>query len=196
MTTDEIEAFLQAAFNRCDAESCPLSDTQKQILLQVVEEIQEYSSAAVLDVANPLDELTDEELQTFLEFVKTQEEHKLSWKMQLLNDWLHNNDSGAVQFIRDRYGLEWLNRVDPIHFEKYASEDTLKLKVGSKIEVCNALWEWVQDSGPCQREWFSCTVVFVDETFSSCTIRFNNGSEYEIQGLYEWNRYNWRWASS
>ncbi|HEY9646662.1 MAG TPA: hypothetical protein V6C88_09845, partial [Chroococcidiopsis sp.] len=26
-----------------------------------------------------------------------------------------------------------------------------------------------------------------------CTVRFDNGMEYEIQGVYEWNRYNWRW---
>lgn len=55
MSQDEIEAALQAAFNRCDAASCPLTDTQKQILLQVVEQIQ-GNHASVSDVANPLDE--------------------------------------------------------------------------------------------------------------------------------------------
>ncbi|MFP5275246.1 hypothetical protein [Coleofasciculus sp.] len=24
-------------------------------------------------------------------------------------------------------------------------------------------------------------------------VRFDHGMEYEIQGIYEWNRYNWRW---
>ncbi len=40
MTPDEIEAAMLAAFNDCDAASCPLTDTQKEILLQVVEQIQ------------------------------------------------------------------------------------------------------------------------------------------------------------
>ncbi|MBW4634027.1 MAG: hypothetical protein KME30_19610 [Iphinoe sp. HA4291-MV1] len=197
MSPDEIEVALQVAFYRCDGASCPLSDTQKEILLQVLEQIK-GSHTAVSDIANPLDELTPEELQAFLEFVKAQEEQNRSWKAQLLNDWLHENDSGAVQFIRDRYGLTWLNRVEPHHFDKYSESDILKLKVGDRIEVCNALWEWVQDGGPCSPQWYSCIVTKVDETgdgdYSStnCIIRFNNGAEFEIQGMYEWNRFHWR----
>lgn len=197
MSPDEIKAALQAAFNRCDTASCPLTDTQKQILLQVVEQIQLNSNADVSDIPNPLDELKPEELQAFLKFVKAQEEHNRPWKAQLLNDWLHENDSGAVQFVRDRYGLQWLNRIEPDHFDKYSVED-VKLKVGDGIEVCNALWEWVQENGPCSREWFSCTVIRIDQisdgdySSTNCIIRFINGSEYEIQGIYEWNSYNWR----
>ncbi|BAZ32888.1 hypothetical protein NIES4074_53950 [Cylindrospermum sp. NIES-4074] len=200
MTPDEIEAALQAAFNCCDAASCPLTVTQKQILLQVVEQIQGNPNFRVSDSSNPLDELTPEELEAFLQFVKVEEEENRTWKVQLLNDWLLEQDSGKVQFIRQRYGLQWLNRVESYHFDKYVDgEDGLKLKIGDRIEVCNALWEWVQENGPCQRQWFPCMVIQIeevsngDESFTNCQIRFYDGNELEIQGIYEWNRYNWRY---
>jgi hypothetical protein len=200
MTPDEIETVLQAAFNSCDAIGCPLTDTQKQILLQVVERIQGNSNSGASDIANPLDELTPEELEIFLQFVKDEELRNRTWKVQLLNDWLLENDSGTVQFIRQRYGLQWLNRVESCHFDKYCYfEDALKLRLGDRIEVSNALWEWVQEDGPCKREWFPCMVIHIEEISNSddsstnCVVRFYNGAEYEIQGIYEWNRYNWRW---
>ncbi|BAY18397.1 hypothetical protein NIES2109_09710 [Nostoc sp. HK-01] len=200
MNPDEIKTALQTAFKRCDVASCPLSETQKQILLQVVKQIPQDST---YDIANPLDELDSEELLAFLKFVKTEEQQNRTWKVQLLNDWLHNQDSGAVQFIRDRYGLQWLNRVESYHFDKYADfEDALKLRVGDRIEVSNALWEWVQEDGPCKREWILCIVIQVDEISNAnkspqnCIIRFPNGSEFEIQGIYDWNRYNWRWPQT
>ena len=208
MTPGEIEAALQAAFNRCDAARCPLTDSQKQILLQVVEELTLKqlelldTIAEESDIGNPLDELTPDQRQTFLQFVKEQEQQNRPWKIQLLNDWLQERDSGAVQFIRDRYGPLWVNRIKAVHFDKYAEldgEEALKLKVGDRIEVSNGLWEWVQETGPCSREWFLCTVIRADETdngdgaSTNCIIRFNNGAEYEIQGMYQWNRYNWRW---
>lgn len=209
MTPADLEAALQAAFNRCDSATCPLSDRQKNILLQVVEELTRLSLslpdtiAAGSDTANPLDELTPDQRDSFLQFVRSQEQQNCPWKIELLNDWLQERDSGQVQFIRDRYGPQWLNRLKPNHFAKYAEsegEEALKLKVGDRIEVSNGLWEWVQETGPCYREWFLCTVIRVDETgdgtdaSTSCIIRFNNGAEYEIQGMYAWNRYNWRWA--
>ncbi len=210
MTPVEIEAALQAAFKSCDQSSCPLTERQKQILLQVVElaylplESPDTPDniAALSDTANPLDELTSDQRYTLLQFVKVHEQQNRPWKIQLLNDWLQERDSGSVQFVRDLYGLQWLNRIKPVHFAKYAEvegEEALKLKVGDRIEVSNGLWEWVQESGPCSREWFLCTVIQVDETANgmgastNCIIRFNNGAEYEIQGMYEWNRYNWRW---
>ncbi|BAZ69472.1 MAG: hypothetical protein KME28_01040 [Pelatocladus maniniholoensis HA4357-MV3] len=202
MKPDEIEAVLQTAFNRCETANCPLTDMQKQILLQVVEQIQGNCDLELSDQPNPLDELTPQELQSFLRYIKAQEKQDFSWKAQLLNDWLRENNSGEVQFIRDRYGLQWLNRIQPYHFNQYSSEDILNLKVGDRIEVCNALWEWVQDNGPCPREWFPCLVIQVDEIQNgngsciNCIVRFNNGAEYEIQGIYEWNRYNWRWVMS
>lgn len=200
MTPDEIEVALQTAFRSCDAADCPLTDTQKEILLQVIEQIQGNSKSDKSNIPNPLDELTPEELEAFLEFVKTEEQQNRTWKVQLLNDWLNNNDSGAVKFIRQRYGLQWLNRVESYHFDKYSYfEDALKLRIGDRIEVSNALWEWVQDDGPCKREWFPCIVIQMNEisdgndSSTSCVVRFYNGAEYEIQGMYEWNRYNWRW---
>lgn len=212
MTPAEIEAVLQAAFIQCETSLCPLSDQQKQILLQVVTE--SVTRAALLasakgddddDAANPLDELTAQQRQALLQFVKEQEKLDRPWKIKLLNDWLHNRDSGAVQFIRDNYGPQWLNRVKPKHLAQYfAAEilsDNLKLRVGDRIEVSNGLWEWVQENGPCTREWFACTVVRIsqqsdsDGSYYNCTIRFDNGSEYEIQGIYQWNRYNWRWPA-
>ncbi|MDZ8055876.1 MAG: hypothetical protein RMX68_016545 [Aulosira sp. ZfuVER01] len=205
MTPDEIKAALQAAFKSCDVASCPLTEMQKQILLQVVEQIPLNSNLGVLEVANPLDELTPEELAAFLQFVKTKEEYDGNWKAQFLNDWLHDSDSGEVQFIRERYGIQWLNRLRSHHFDKYVYfEDALKLRVGDRIEISNAIWEWVQDDGPCKREWFACVVLQVEENrngngndpCSNCIVRLNNGAEYEIQGIYEWNRYNWRWSKN
>lgn len=200
MTPDEIDAALQTAFHRCDAASCPLTDVQKHILLQVVEQIQGKSHSTTSNTANPLDELTPEELEAFLEFVNTEEQQNRTWKVQLLNDWLLEHDSGTVQFIRDRYGLQWLYRVESYHFDKYSYlQDALKLRIGDRIEISNALWEWVQEDGPCKREWFPCTVLYIEarndgtDAFTNCVIRFSNGAEYEIQGIYEWNRYNWRW---
>jgi hypothetical protein len=212
MTYAEIEAVLQAAFIQCEAALCPLTDQQKQILLQVVTEwvthehlLGSANSDRDDDTTNPLDELTPEQRQALLEFVKEQEKCDRPWKIKLLNDWLHNRNSDPVQFIRDQYGPQWLNRVKPKHLTQYFEAETLsdeiKLKLGDRIEVSNGLWEWVQEDGPCTREWFPCTVVQIshqsdsDGSYYNCIIRFDNGSEYEIQGIYQWNRYNWRWAS-
>lgn len=208
MIPPEIEAALQAAFNSCDVASCPLNQQQKQILLQVVLELMPKPAESLdnydlnSDVTNPLDELTPEQRRSFLQFVREQEQQNRPWKIQLMNDWLQERDSGAVQFIRDCFGLAWLNSIKSFHFTKYAeieAEEPLKLKLGDRIEVSNALWEWVQEDGPCSREWFPCTVIRVEETSNVedstyCIIRFDSGAEYEIQGVYQWNRYNWRWA--
>lgn len=194
MTPADLEAALKAAFSRCDNSFCPLSEEQKQIMLQVAEEFIEQKTLtdnSNLPLDNPLDELSPEQRQSFWQYIQVQEQQNRSWKAQLLNDWLQERDSGEIQFIRQLYGFAWLNRIKPVHIAKYA-EEALKLKLGDRIEVSNALWEWVQETGPCSREWFSCTVIAVSDP-SSCTIRFSNGAEYQIQGVYSWNRYNWRW---
>lgn len=205
MTNDEIEAILKVAFMECDAALCPLTEQQKQLLLQVITETVRGESSLTQANGNPLDELSAEQRQELLQFVKEQEKQEYPWKIKLLNDWLHERNSGTVQFIRELYGPQWLNRVKPVHLAQYFDAETalevLKIKVGSRIEVSNGLWEWVQENGPCSREWFPCTVVKVsqstdsDNSYYSCVIRFDNGSEYEIQGIYQWNRYNWRWVS-
>ena len=227
MIPSDIEAILQAAFDACDTEGCPLSTQQRELLFRILinELTQHFTRQAQRQMpaeayipprtsqngTNPLDELTPTQRQALLQFIQEQTQHNRSWKAKLLNDWLLDRDSGRMQFIRDRYGLQWLERVLPEHITEYADEATLRLRVGDRIEVSNGLWEWVQEDGPCSREWFPCTVIrlteLTDEAIgsstgystashsqqTSCTIRFDNGMEYEIQGIYEWNRYNWRW---
>ncbi|HEY9669383.1 MAG TPA: hypothetical protein V6C91_21400, partial [Coleofasciculaceae cyanobacterium] len=144
MTPAEIEAVLKLAFIQCEAVSCPLTEQQKQILLQVVTESMASKALSLSangdeesETDNPLDELTLEQRQALLTFVKEQEKRDRPWKIKLLNDWLHNRDSGDVQFIRDNYGPQWLNRVKPAHLARYLEAETpshgLKLKVGDRI---------------------------------------------------------------
>lgn len=221
MTPTEIEAILQQIFEECEATGYPLNAQQREILFrmlinQMASQTPDSSPSPHEDNTaepspspdNPLNELTLEQRRALLEFIQTEKRQNRSWKARLLNDWLNNQTSGAIQFIREQYGLPWLARVRPEHIAQYADETPLTLKVGDRIEVSNGLWEWVQEDGPCSREWFPCTVVSVtavsDASIQStsgydrqtnCIVRFDNGMEYEIQGVYEWNRYNWRWAT-
>lgn len=208
MTRAEIEAALQVVFTQCEAAQCPLTDAQKQILWQLVEALgqEEGSSSGV----NPLDQLNPEQRQAFLRFVREQEKQGKPWKIKLFNDWLQGQDSGSVQFIRQIYGMDWINQIKPAHLAQYneqADGETLRLKVGDRIEVCNSLWEWVQENDTSNREWFTCTVIQITETNDTsggavsrphigCVIRFDSGNEFEIQGVYEWNRPNWRWPQT
>lgn len=218
MTEAEIEAALQAAFNLCEAAGVPLEMQQKAILLQALARMMRDSHGAIAQSggqpfaageANPLDELTQNQRQALLQFIQDQDTQAHPWKSRLLNDWLQGQDSGAVQFVREELGLQWLERVQPVHLAQYTDQIELKLKVGDRIEVSNSLWEWVQDDGPCCREWYPCTVVTIAEEVSnfadgnggdapsistSCTVRFENGMEYEIQEVYGWNQYQWRWG--
>ncbi len=200
MTPDELERVLQLAFEQCEQASAALTSQQQQILRQVLH-------AGCSASPNPLSELTPPERQTLLQFIRSQGEHQQRWKMTLLNDWLHGRDSGNVQFIRDRYGLQWLEQVQPTHLAAYLDADDnseLQLQVGDRIEVSNGLWEWVQDNEPGSLEWFPCVIVSVQSAseqreglnrHASCVVRFTSGAEYEIQGVYEWNRAHWRWPT-
>ncbi|MGF1481110.1 MAG: hypothetical protein ACFB4I_16770 [Cyanophyceae cyanobacterium] len=213
MEQARIQAALEAAFLQCEIDLCPLSDRQKEILLQILlgetSGAQNQSQRIAEDIRgtppaqNPLDVLTPQQRQALLKFVQTQEQQDVSWKAKLLNDWISNRDSGSVQFIRDTYGPQWLEQVKKVHLAEYfeqQTQDSLRLKIGDRIEVCNALWEWVQDEGPCSREWFPCIVTGVFEVsagedgYTNCSIRFDDGAEFEIQGVYQWNRYYWRFA--
>lgn len=197
MTPEEIEAALQAAFEQCDRADVTLNPQQQQILRRAL--VGNGRSR------NPLADLTLDERRILLKFVQEQEQQNRSWKMVLLNDWLQGEKSGKIQFVRDRYGMQWLEQIQPIHLADYDDLETgeLQLKLGDRIEVTNGLWEWVQESDPHSREWFTCTVIGVHEPtpdqadgvrrHASCVIRFESGAEYEIQGIYEWNRPNWRW---
>jgi hypothetical protein len=191
MTQAEIAAALQAVFHQCEMMGCPLSEEQKEILAQTIEEkLLERSP-----ITNPLDRLTLEQRNALLQFITTQEQQNQSWKVTLLNDWLQNRDSGNVQFIRDLFGIQWLESITSANLADYEDEAILKLKVGDRIEVSNTLWEWIQESD--SREWFPCAIISVQDNLepsqTKCTVRFDNGSEYEIQGIYDWNRSNWRW---
>jgi hypothetical protein len=198
MNQAEIEAALKAAFLQCEQDSSPLTDRQKEILLKTV--IEQLINPANLD-DNPLEELTSEQRQKLLVFIKDREQENANWKIALLNDWLNDRDSGAVQFIRNEYGFGWLNRVQPIHLTKYQQFTDEKVKVGDLIEVANLLWEWVQLEDSSSYEWFSCLVINLFETrdrelsYTNCIVRFENGLELEIQGIYEWNRQYWRFPN-
>lgn len=218
MTPSEIEAVLQEAFRECEALGDPLNTQQREALFRIL--INRLSHSTVENSLpfsteereatlsqNPLEQLTWAQRQVLLQFIQEQNRQEQDWKAQLLNDWLHDRDSGALQFVRDSYGLPWLEQIQPEHIARYADEMNIVLKVGDRIEVSNGLWEWVQEEGPCSREWFPCTVTDIHEItdgtgssgydrYTNCIIRFDNGMEYEIQGIYEWNRYNWRWLSS
>ncbi len=214
MTQAEIEAVLQAAFGQCETAGYSLSTEQKQIILNVMLthldlDWDSETASSDLDTPNPLEELTPNQRQALLEFVQEQGRQGRSWKIQLLNDWLQERESGSIQFIREQYGPQWLDRVQPRHLARYSDRVPKVLKTGDRIEVSNSLWEWVQEDGPCSQEWFPCTVTALSEApenmpmvpqrykgYTSCTIRFDNGMEYEIQGIYEWNRYNWRWPGA
>ncbi|MGV0025527.1 hypothetical protein [Phormidesmis priestleyi] len=193
MTQDEIAAALQAAFRQCEMMGCSLTEEQKEILAQIIEKQLSGRSTS----ANPLDRLTSEQRNALLEFITLQEQQNQSWKVTLLNDWLQNRDSGNVQFIRDLFGVQWLESITSANLADYEDEAILKLKVGDRIEVSNTLWEWIQESDPNSRDWFPCTVISVQDNLepsqTKSTVRFDNGSEYEIQGIYDWNRSNWRW---
>jgi len=188
------DTVLETAFAECEALGQPLNPQQQSILRQVLVRLAQQANGDVS--ANPLDELTPDQRQLFLAFIQEQNHLKRSWKAQLLNDWLAGKDSGSVQFLREAYGLPWLERVKPEHI--FAYHPPQRLQVGDRIEVANNLWEWVQEDGPCDRQWFPCTVIRVQEATPDggterCTVRFDNGMEYEIQGVYDWNRYYWRW---
>lgn len=219
MTYADLEAALKSAFDLCATTGSALTSQQKQILLQsmrqLAQELPELLTGNLENAGlpNPLDELTPTQQQALLNFVQEQEEQGRAWKAQLLNDWLAGANSGSVQFLRESYGLKWLDRVEPSHLTPYR-ETAVTLKVGDRIEVSNSLWEWVQDRGPCSPEWFACTVIGITRVEPSneisnnsqgetqggtaasttCTVRLENGMEYDIEGVYEWNRYSWREA--
>lgn len=195
MNQAEIKTILEAAILRCQQVGCPLSEQQKEILLETV--LDSLNSTG----QNPLDELTLEERQILLDFIVEQEQKNLSWKAGLLNDWLNSQDSGNVQFIREVYGVVWLNRIQPIHWKEYLEQIQItreKLQVGDRIEVSNRLWEWVQQNNSLTQEWFICQVIGFKEiedgesSYTNCLIRFENGAEFEIEGIYQWNKENWR----
>ena len=187
MDPSAIETALTNAFRECLTQGYGLSDVQRELLLTVVLKTLFPNPDSE---TNPLEELTTQQQQALLDFIALAEQEDRSWKASILNDWLNNQDSGPVQFIREEYGFSWLNRVQPQHWQNQKAV----LNLGDCIQVCNVLWEWVQDNDPRQREWFDCQVIqLIPEPGSEvCLVRFANGQELEISGIYQWNRCNWR----
>lgn len=182
MSDFDLDAILQDAFQKCDRLGHSLSEEQKWILTQVIQE-------GILPKHNPIAQLSDDERQALLRFIKAEGQN---WKISLLNDWVQNRDSGDVQFVRDRYGMQWLETITSAHLEEYAGGEDMKLHIGDRIEVSNALWEWISQDDQC--DWFSCVVIDVGD--DRATLRFDNGNEFELQGMYDWNRPNWRWSKN
>lgn len=203
-----IEQALTAAIAACEADGVPFSPMQLATLRRSLVEAQPDATALPASIdgaANPLAELTPEQRQALLQALQQHSLDVETWKTQLLNDWLYGSSSGQWQFIRDEYGLPWLQRLTAAHVAAFLDDPDRPLQVGDRIEVSNGLWEWVQDDGPCAREWVSCVVVAVREITNdglntpdsyrqstTCIVRFAGGREFEIQGIYEWNQYQWR----
>ncbi len=209
MTQGELAAALKMAFRQCEARGYALTLAQQEILLEVMQSCDMNNSLDDGDPQpeNPLDALNLAERQTLLDFIRDHQAEPESWKVRFMNDWLQGRDSGAVQFVRDRYGLQWLEQIRPEHIAAYVVTDEQLLKVGDRIEVANTLWEWIQDNDPDSRDWFACTIIQISDELAfnladsgaapdyrdiRCTVRFDNGAEFEIPGLYDWNRSNWR----
>jgi hypothetical protein len=193
---------LEAAFRQCGAAGMALNDVQQQILQQVTQTIL-LKALANPDTddpgENPLDALTEEQRQTVLSYIADCDRNAQDWKTTLFNDWLQGRDSGQVQFLRDRYGFDWINRVQPQDIAAYTDCSEGELKIGDRLEVSSRLWEWIPESLGEEPEWIACTLVALTQpqsepnpTTLSGTVQFENGLELDIQGLNDWNKSNWR----
>ncbi len=196
-----LQASLEAGFKHCDSLGQSLSETQRQVLRQVVTsrlQVGLRQPTAPEPISNPLEALTPEQRQSLFDYIAACDATGENWKTQLLNDWLYNRDSGAVQFIRDRFGADWLQQVQAQHLALYIDTPSAQLQVGDRIELANRLWEWVPSEGA-ELEWYPGTVIRLFEITAagnpllSGTIRMDNGWEFDLHGLYDWNRPNWRW---
>jgi hypothetical protein len=204
MDAATLNELLHAMAAACAAARCPLGDRQQQVLHQAAMEfIQKLAQRTTHpDATNPLDQLTEAERQLVLDFVQRQTEQQLDWRATLLNDWLLGADSGPIQAIRDRYGIFWLTAIQSVHLAPYRNQQLDQpLQVGDRIEVTNALWEWVPVDDSEKQDWFPCTVIQLSASPAAPpalpqvngTVRFDTGDEYDIPALYDWNRPYWRW---
>ncbi|WP_404787388.1 hypothetical protein [Altericista sp. CCNU0014] len=193
---------LEAAFRQCGSAGLALNDVQRQILQQVTQTVllKALSDPDAVDLdENPLDALTEDQLQTLLGYVAECDRDGRDWKTTLFNDWLQGRDSGQVQFLRDRYGFDWIDRVRPRDIAAYTDSVAAELQIGDRLEVSSRLWEWIPEDLGEEPEWIVCTLVNLtpspdetDPTHINGTVQFENGLELEIQGLYDWNKSNWR----
>jgi hypothetical protein len=200
-----LEQALEAAFRQCATAGMALNDVQRQILQQVTQTVllkALTSPDAVDPLENPLDTLTEDQRQTLLDFVTECDRNTQDWKTVLFNDWLQERDSGPVQFLRDRYGFDWINRVQRQNIAAYTEGDEPELRIGDRIEVSSRLWEWIPEDLGEESEWIVCTLVNLtapdstEATSITGTVQFENDLVLEIQGLNDWNKGNWRRVSS
>jgi hypothetical protein len=199
-----LEQALEAAFRQCATAGMALNDVQRQILQQVTQTvlIKALTNPDAVDLdENPLDALTEDQRQTLLDFVAECDRSDQDWKTLLFNDWLQGQDSGPVQFLRDRYGLDWINRVQRQNINAYGEAEEQVLKIGDHLEVSSRLWEWIPEDLGEEPEWIVCTLIdltYPDSTETTPitgTVQFENDLVLEIEGLYDWNRGNWRRVS-
>jgi hypothetical protein len=196
---------LEAAFRQCGTAGMALNDVQRQILQQVTQTvlIKALMNPDAIDPdENPLDALMEDQRQTLIDFVTECDRNTQDWKTVLFNDWLQERDSGPVQFLRDRYGFDWINRVRRQDIDAYAEAEEQALKIGDRLEVSSRLWEWIPEDLGEEPEWIVCTLVNLTQLDSmetnsiAGTVQFENDLVLEIQGLNDWNKGNWRRASS
>jgi hypothetical protein len=195
---------LEAAFRQCGSAGMALSDAQRQILQQVTQTVL-LNALTNPDAAdpdeNPLEALTEDQRQTVLSYIAECDRTAQNWKTLLFNDWLQGQDSGPVQFLRDRYGFDWINRVQHQHISAYLDCDERALTIGDRLEVSSRLWEWIPEDLGEEPAWLLCTLVSLMQPDHSGhdaalngTVQFENGLTLEIQGLDDWNRNNWRYV--
>jgi hypothetical protein len=194
-----LEQALEAAFRQCGAAGMALNEVQRQILQQVTQTVflKTLGNSETADPnENPLKALTEDQRQTVLAYIVECDRNNQDWKTTLFSDWLQGRDSGSVQFLRDRYGFDWINQIQPQHIAAYADRADGGLKVGDRIEVSSRLWEWIPEDLGEEPEWIVCTVVNLSEPQDNAElngmVQFENGLELEILGLNDWNQGNWR----
>jgi hypothetical protein len=202
-----LQNALQAAFRQCETVGSPLSDVQQKIIQQVTQTLllkaiaphpESVDPASPTDEVNPLDDLTPDQRQALVDYVAECDRNNQDWKPTLFNDWMEGRDSGSVQFLRDLYGLDWVNGVRPQHLVAYVERPVTVLKVGDRIEVSSRLWEWIPEETDEEPTWVICTIILLYESQEgeivhlNGMVQFENGLELEIPGLNDWNQSNWR----
>jgi hypothetical protein len=201
-----VQNALNAAFRECEAVGAPLNDVQRQIIQQVSQTLLLKAIAdpnqSLESPPNPLADLPPEQRQALLDYVVDCNLNTQDWKTTLFNDWIEGRNSGAVQFLRDRYGLDWVAQIQPQHLKTYLHAPLTPLNLGDLIEVSSLLWEWIPAQTNEEPEWVICTLIHLQEAEETeiphleGTVRFENGMELNITGLNEWNQNNWRWPKT
>jgi hypothetical protein len=199
-----LQQVLQAAFRQCEAANVPLTEMQRQIVQQVSQTLLLKAVAApeAMNSDNPLDALTTMQREALLAYIQECEYNAQDWKLTLLNDWLQGRSSGPVQFLRDFYGFDWMNQIQPHHLDAYQERPESSLQVGDRIEVSSRLWEWLPEASDEEPEWIPCLVTSLTEVteadvaYLNGVVEFENGLALEISGLNDWNQSNWRWLKS